>query len=459
MATSPTTDPTVAASYSEDASGLCILPEAVYRPSDGKELRGVLDDARGRGLALTAAGLRSSTVGGPLASRGAVLSLEKMSAIREIDPVRGFAVAGPGIVLADFKEAIRLAGAFYPPDPTSEGECTLGGTVATNASGSRTYRYGTTRDWVRRVRVLLADGTELDLRRRAPKKCTTGFAAFRDPIDLFIGSEGTLGIISEVEIALRPPPPPAFAAFAFFADVAAAVAFVQDVDADIRLAPRCLELFDSTAVDIIRPDSGGISIPGDAEALIFFEEEAEDIDARLPLWLAALGRHTPFADATVVARHPPEQRELRRLRHAIPSTINEWAVAHREAGGRKVSTDFAVPLVHLPRMLEHVEATRRAAGVDLVVVYGHVGDGHPHVFMRGRDAEEVTRLYDVARAICREAVRLGGVVAAEHGIGKVKHPFLDLQYPPSVLRAMRAIKRELDPECMLAPGNIFPDRA
>jgi FAD/FMN-containing dehydrogenase len=460
MAADPhlTIDPDVRESYARDASGLHLVPTGVYRPTSEAEVVAALADARARGWPLTPAGLRSSTVGGPLAARGAVLSLERLDAVRDVDAARGLAVAGPGVVLAALKAAAQAAGAYYPPDPTSEEECTLGGTVATNASGARTLRWGPTRRWVRRLRVVLADGSVLDLRRRgAHRKSTAGYGPFQDPIDLFIGSEGTLGVVTEVEVALLPPPPPFFGAFAYFPDVAAALRFVAAARASALLAPRCLELFDATALAIVRPQSRGVAVPAAATALVFFEADREGPGAApLEAWQETLAAAGALVAATVVAEDAARQRELRRLRHLVPTTLNEWGAAHAAAGGRKVSTDCAVPPERLPELFAAADRLTAAAGVDLVVRYGHVGDGHPHIYMRGRDTAEVERLSDVAAALCAEALRLGGTVAAEHGVGKVKQRFLALQYPPPVLAAMRAVKRGFDPDGLLAPGNIFP---
>lgn len=454
----PSTDPDVRQSYAEDASGLWLVPDAVYRPTSEADVVSALADARARGLCVTPSAARTSTVGGPLAARGAVLSLERMTRVLRVDAAAGVAVAEPGVLLSDFKRAVQDAGAYYPPDPTSEEECTLGGTVATNASGSRTFRWGPTRDWVRRLRVVLADGQVLDLRRGRHPKSTAGYGPLQDPIDLFVGSEGTLGLVTEVEVALAPPPPPFFAAFGFFDGVAAALRFVlaaRTLAAAER--PRCLELFDRTALDIVRPHAGGVAIPEDAGAMVFFEADVAPAARSLDGWGALLDVHGAHGDATIVAETGDRQRALRRLRHRVPTTLNEWGGAHRPAGGRKVSTDFAVPPDRLPEMFATIDRVTAAAGVDLVVRYGHVGDGHPHVYMRGRDAAEVARLYDVAETLCREALRLGGTVAAEHGIGKVKHRFLALQYAAPILAAMRGVKRALDPEGLLAPGNVFAD--
>jgi FAD/FMN-containing dehydrogenase len=459
-----TCDPEVCAAYAADVSGLSATPPAVARPESAAEVADLVRLCADSGVGLTPQGLRSSTTGASVASRGIVLSLERMDRLLDLDPERRIAVAQPGIVTAELKRQVCAAGLFYPPDPTSEEECTLGGNVACNASGSRTYRYGPTRRYVRALEVVLADGARTEVRRIGANKNAAGYFGLQNPVDLWIGSEGTLGVITRIELDLLPQPPGFFGALAFFRTWRTAAGFVLSADCARsagQLQPRCLEFFDHGALELIRAQAGGIHIPDGARAAIFFEEEVapEDELAALERWHQAIAEAEGLADETVIARTTQEQEALRALRHAVPTTMNERGAAAVAAGGRRVSTDFAVPLTNLLAVLEDAY---RIIGEDFAgphVAYGHIGNGHPHFNLLAEDAAALDSALRAARRMARRALELGGTLAAEHGIGKVKVAFYRELYPQWVYRAMRAIKETLDPQGILAPGNLFELRA
>ncbi len=455
-------DPEITSAYAADASGLSHAPDAVVRPESEEEVGALLRRCAERRISVTAQGLRSSTTGASVAMRGIVLSLEKMNRLLEIDPARRYAVAEPGLLTGEFKRSVRGAGLYYPVDPTSEEECTLGGTVACNASGSRTYRYGPTRPYVRALRVVLADGSVQEIRRCDANKSSAGYFGFQNPVDLWIGSEGTLGIITRVELDLIAPPPGFFGGMAFFRDRRDAIAFVLASDCARRAGrrePRCLELFDRGSLELIRPDAGGLRIPDQADAAIFFEEEAapEEVLSRLERWADAIEESGGMADDTLIAQTEAEQAELRRLRHALPAGMNERGARAVRNGGRKVSTDFAVPLPALPRMIEDAYEIIRERFGGFHIGYGHVGNGHPHFNLLAEDPESLQRAQDAAREMARRARDLGGTISAEHGIGKLKVPLYRELHPAWLYESMRAVKRALDPAGILAPGNLFND--
>ncbi len=454
------TDPEVCTAYAADASGLSRTPDAVARPESEEEVADLLRRCSAHGIPVTPQGLRSSTTGASVSREGIVLSLEKMARLVELDRERRFAVAQPGIVTSEFKRLVREAGLFYPPDPTSEEECTLGGTVACNASGARTYRYGPTRGYVRRLRIVLADGSVVEARRIDADKNSAGYFGLQSPSDLWIGSEGTLGVITEIEVDLLPAPPGFFGAMAFFPDWRAALRFILDADRARqagRLSPRCLEFFDTGSLDLIRPESGGLRVPDAAGAAVFFEEEValESMLGSLERWWEAITAGGGLSEATIVAETGAEQAELRRLRHALPSGMNERGARAAQDGGCKVSTDFAVPLEHLPDMMEVSYSIVAELFGGLHVAYGHAGNGHPHFNLLARDPGEADRARDAVMQMCGKALQLGGTLAAEHGLGKLKVPYYRRLYPGWLHDAMRAVKTSLDPKGILSPGNLF----
>ncbi len=459
------TDPDVLAGYRRDASPVIGAPEGLLRPADAREAAGWLAEAAARGTAVTACGLRTSTTGAGLAPHGWTMSCERMTGLVDLDVDGRVARVRPGTVLREFKDEIRHAGLLYPPDPTSERECAVGGTVACDASGARTYRYGPTHRWVRSVEVALVDGTVRRFRRPGADKDAAGFAALRNLVDLICGSEGTLGFITEVEVDLAPLPETYSAGLAFFRTTADALAFVGAARVEDRaragVRPRCLELLDGGCLDIMRAQDTAIVPPREAGAAVFFEEEhalAQDAAmATMEAWWGLLERSPgSLPDDTVIADDPARQDELRRLRHAVPATLNEEGRTYEADGGRKISTDWAVPFEALAPFMAEADRRLDAAAVERVFRYGHVGNGHPHYNLLVRDADERRRADEVVAWMCEEACRLGGTITAEHGMGKVKLHHAHHRFDPLTQAAMRAIKDRFDPAGILAPGNLFP---
>jgi FAD/FMN-containing dehydrogenase len=391
-----------------------------------------------------------------------------MARVLDVDPRRRTVRAEAGAILSDVKKAAAEQGLLLPPDPTSEEWSTVGGAVACNASGARSLRYGATRPWVEALTVVTAAGEVLELRRPRLEKNTAGYAFVHDPVDWFVGSEGTLGVVVAAELALLPLPRRVVGLAVPFASEGDALAFVvaaRDTGRASRaLRPRCLEFFDERALAIAR-DAGGDAAWAAGAAALVYAEDADDGEGEEPEpaplddWLALAEAHRASADDIRVYDTDGAIREARRVRHAVPATMNERGSRHRGAGGRKVSTDWAVPYAALG---EAIAESRRIAdrhGVEQAVTYGHAGNGHPHQNFIARDAAELARIEAVVGETLARVIALGGTVAAEHGVGKLKRKWLPMQLGPMQLGAMRALKRELDPLGLLAPGNVFPEGA
>ena len=363
----------------------------------------------------------------------------------------------------DVKAAAAEHGLLYAPDPTSEWECSVGGTVLTDASGARTLKYGSTRRYVRRIWGVLGTGEAICWSRNDAEKNTAGYAPFRNPVDLLVGSEGTLGLVTRVELDLLARPESYTGMMVFFPTLDELIQFVLAARASSELAPRAMELFDAAALEILRPHAGGLAIPSAerATAAVYVEEEHghDAMEEALTPWLELMEAHGALVDDTLVADSEERVLAIRRLRHSLPATLNERARACRDDGGRKVSTDWAVPIRELPGMIAAADRLCEEAGVHAWTRYGHIGNGHPHFNLVARNAEELQRYLAVSEAMCREAIARGGTVSAEHGIGKVKRDYLKLQVAPSALAAMRGVKLAFDPDGVLAPGNLFPPGA
>jgi len=455
-------DADVRRAFARDASGLEMIPDAVARPTRVEEVMALLEQATAERTPVTAAGAQSSTTGASITDRGIVLSLRGLAALHEPDTNARTIRAGAGALVADVRRAAEAAGLLFTPDPTSEEESTIGGAIACNASGARSLRYGATRPHVRAITVVMVDGTLHELRRPALEKNTVGFPITHDPVDWFVGSEGTLGVVVEAELALLPLPRQTLGLAVPFRSEADALAFVVSARRSREVHPRCLEYFDDLAMEIARASDDGTPWAEGARALVYVEETGADVHAgsssdELPLdaWLALAEQHGAFASDIRVYDSPAALASARRLRHAVPATMNERGGHYRSNGGRKVSTDWAVPYPRLAEALHKARGIAAAHGIEQAVAYGHAGNGHPHQNFIARDGGELARIETVVKATLREVLTMGGTVAAEHGIGKIKRRWLPMQASAMQLGVMRAIKRELDPLGLLAPGNVL----
>jgi FAD/FMN-containing dehydrogenase len=449
-------DEGVRRAYSADASGLVMMPEGVARPTSAEEVAALLAEATNMGTPVTCAGGQTSTTGASITDRGIVLSLRGMDRVIELDPVARIARVEPGVFLGELKRACAAHGLLLPPDPTSEEECTVGGAVACNASGARSLRYGATRPHVRALRVALTDGTIAELRRPALEKNTVGYALAHDPVDWFIGSEGTLGVVVEIELGLLPLPEQVIGLAIPFATEQDSLAFVVAARESRDVHPRCLEFFDQRALAIAREAESTPGWAAAADSFVYVEEVPPFGAApALDEWLALAEQRGALTDDVNVYEGESALREARRVRHAVPATMNERGSLRRPHGGRKVSTDWAVPYARLGEMIARARALADAAGIEQAVTYGHAGNGHPHQNFIAHDGDELRTIEGVVEATLREVIAMGGTVAAEHGIGKIKRRWLPMQMSPLQVRTMQAVKRELDPAGILAPGNVL----
>lgn len=447
-------DNEVRRAYEADASGLRLLPDFVARPESVSDVVEVMRRAKADKISVTCAGAQSSTTAASIADRGILLSMRGLDAISDIDAGARTLKVGPGAFVADVKRKAAAAGFLFAPDPTSEEESTIGGAIACNASGARTYKYGATRRYVQALTVVMASGEVRKFRRPNLEKNTVGYAFAHDPIDWFIGSEGTLGIVVGAELSLLPLPREVIGLAIFFSSEDDALRFVIGARENRDVSPRCIEYFDTLALEIARQSPTGGGLPRSAEGMVYVEEEvADDADITLARWADFIGESSDIEP--LVFQGDAKLKEARQFRHSIPATMNERGGRHREAGGRKVSTDWAVPYHRLPEAVAFARQAARDAGVAPPVIYGHAGNGHPHENFIARDTAELRTIEKVVEQTLQHILSLGGTVAAEHGIGKIKRRWLPLQMNPLQIAMMTAVKNELDPLHLLAPGNIL----
>jgi glycolate oxidase len=430
------TDPDVVDAYRHDRATTVRAgtPLALVRAESTADVQATLRVAHTHGIAVVPRGAGTGLSGGSAAIDGAItLSTERLRAI-EVDPYAMVAVVQPGLLNAEVKAAAREHGLWYPPDPSSFEICSIGGNLATNAGGLCCVKYGVTTDYVLGVEVVLADGRALRLGGRTVKD-VAGYDLKR----LFIGSEGTLGVITEATLRLRPLPPPATTIVGTFGDVVAAGRAVTRVVTALR--PAALELMDAAAVaavEAVRP----MGLDPGIGALLLAQVDGATAEA------GEVAAAFESCGATYVAvSDDPDEAELlmgaRRM--AIPCV---------ERLGTVLIEDISVPIPRIPDLVATVAAIAERHDTAIPVI-GHAGDGnlHPLVTFDASDPEATSRAETAFDDIMWAALDLGGTVTGEHGVGTLKARHLARQLGPDVLEVTRAVKAALDPTGILNPGK------
>ncbi len=436
------TDPAVTASYAGDMARLCAVgsPAVVVLPRTVEQVQHVMRTATELRVPVVPQGARTGLSGAANASDGCVvLSLVKMDRILEIDPVDRIAVVEPGVVNADLSRAVGELGLYYPPDPSSWESCTIGGNIGTGAGGLCCVKYGVTAEYVIGLDVVLADGRLLRTGRRTAK----GVAGY-DLTRLFVGSEGSLGVVVRAVLALRPAPPRQLVLAAEFASTAAACDAVCAIMAAGH-APSLLELMDGTTVRAVN-DLARMGLPESTQALLLagFDsaDPAADLAAATELCLAA------GATSVVPAEDTAESEMLlqaRRLSHPAMERL-----------GSTMVDDVAVPRTRLAAMVDGVAAIAERTGI-VIGVCAHAGDGntHPVVVFDPADPGQERRARQAFDEIMALGLELGGTITGEHGVGVLKKEWLARELGPVGLELQQAIKQVFDPLGLLNPGKLF----
>jgi len=485
------TDPSIIQGYLEDASGFTKgRAERLVIPDNAGEIAVFLQAAALRQEPVTISGGRTGVAAGCIAQGGALLSLERLDAMDPVltAPGGGSVRLGPAVRLETLKQAAAEAGLIYGPDPT-ERTGSIGGNVSTNASGGQCFRYGTTRNHVLGLTAVLSTGEVLELERgqiRAqgdwlrlplssgrvlefkrpdlPALAVTKNAAgyFSQPgmdaIDLLIGTEGTLAVITRVRVKLLPAPAGLFTLAVFFPDLAQTLECSHQIRAATAagsLTPASLEFMDAHSLDLLR--AAFPKIPESAQAVLLIEQEfAGDPDAEqqaLDQWLAFLEGQKVPDDLVWFAQTRKDRQHLRDFRHALPETVNTLV---RQRGLPKVGTDMAVPEARFPEMLDIYYQVLASSGMDFLV-FGHIGECPLHVNVLPRNPDEYAVAKKIYMGFARDVVARGGTVSAEHGIGKLKHDFLRVMVGEQGFREMARVKKIFDPPLILNRGNVFPE--
>ena len=366
---------------------------------------------------------------------------------------------GAGATLKDLQQAALATGQFFPPDPT-EHWASIGGILSNNASGSRSFLFGSTRRHIEALRVCFMDGTlrtfrrgdvvDFDVPQVSIPNSTKHQAGYplspgMDWIDLIAGSEGTLAVIVSAELKLIPSPAELINGVVFFPDNDKALDAVAAWRSIEKL--RMLEYCDADAIDLLRSRFEGI--PAGAACLII-EQEGGDPDP----WLDRLEESGAYDETSWFALGAADRERFRQFRHALPEVVNDIV---RRNGFQKLGSDFAVPFERNREMMNYYYQALAAFPAPHVI-FGHIGDAHVHVNLLPENADQVELGKALMPRFARHAVELGGTVGAEHGLGKRKRHLLELQFSAEDIQAMKDVKTKLDPHWLLAPGNLFEAR-
>jgi D-lactate dehydrogenase (cytochrome) len=477
--------------------------KAIYFPRTKEEIAGAFHELRERAMTCVLSGGRTGITGGAVpVGADSVISMEKMKSLftPDRDGERFFVRAEAGVTLKELEEELVLLAhdrgpaLRFPVDPT-ERSAQLGGMAATNASGPRSYLYGSTRGWIRGLTLVLPDGGLLKVRRgdvraegrlfriispdgasrdiplpdaTAPRVKNAAGYCIRpgmDLLDLLAGSNGTLGAIAEIELWLEEKPEAMLGILTGTQDEEAALDLVEAARRAKNIPLQAIEYFDPDSIRLLKKrkeeEGHGSSLPeapfsGGAAVYLEMAGTESMIDAAagcLDRLLLSLG--VP-ADRTWAARDERGLELQKLFRHAVPETVNAWIGRRKQEQPdlHKVGTDFAVPDGALREMFSLYRRGLHEKGLRSVI-FGHIGDNHVHVNILPRNPGEMGAAGELSLWWAREAVRLGGTVSGEHGIGRLKKDLLKIQYPPDVLEAMRYLRKTFDPAGILAPGVLF----
>jgi len=476
--------------YLKDASNYSGNCDAVYFPESESDIIEILIDTNKNKKQVTVSGNRTGLTGSGIPNGGIVISTEKLNNIKEINFNKKFVQLQPGVLLSDLQNKLKENNLFYPPDPT-ETSCFIGGTIASNASGASTFKYGPTRDYILELTIILAEGDKLKIKRgeNFAKGSTLNLATENkkeikielpdinipdiknaagyyckknmDAIDLFIGSEGTLGIISDIKLKVLELPKGKISCVVFFNVEVDGLQFIKksrevsiknkNSKIELLINALALEFFDEEALKFLKSEFP--NIPINSKCAVWFEQETNgnDEETLLSEWIEIIKNSNGNEEQCWFALNEKEEQKIKDFRHCISEKINEYMASK---GFRKLGTDVAVPDDKFLELYNYAKIITKKEKIKYAN-YGHFGNSHMHFnFMPENEKQYLKskKLYDL---ICHKAISLDGTVSAEHGIGKTKkHLFLEM-YGKEAVDKMFSIKKTLDPNLILGRGNLF----
>ncbi len=475
--------------YLVDASNTKGFCDAVYIPETVDEISAILINANNKKQPVTISGNGTGLTGARVPQGGIVISTEKLNKIIEINTEEMYAIVEPGVLLSELRDLLLSKDVIYPPDPT-EWNCFVGGTVATNASGAKTFKYGPSRNYVEELEIVLADGDYLNLKRgeylakdfslllktSAGRKITIVLPEYEMPniknasgyyckrnmeaIDLFIGSEGTLGVITKLKLRLLQLPKNVISCVLFFNSEKKGLDFLtrarnesynnRNSNNKEGIDATALEYFDENSLKFLVNDFP--NIPSISKAAVWFEQQCNgNDDELLEKWINLFLEYEGKEEDAWFAMTKKDKEQIVNFRHTISTNVNEY-ITHNNF--RKLGTDVAVPDEKFIDFYYKMKNEVEEANLDYVI-YGHFGNSHYHLNMLPKTEEEFLKGQKIYSNICHQAIKMGGTFSAEHGVGKNKTNYLVEMYGEGNVNKMRAVKKSLDPNYILGVGNIF----
>ncbi|RKO65840.1 FAD-binding oxidoreductase [Desulfofundulus salinus] len=429
--------------YSYDGTFRTGVPSVVVRPSSTQEVASVMKLASQENIPVVPRGAGTGLSGGAVPVEGSVvIDLTSMNRILKVDPANMLAVVEPGVVTAHLHKTVEEMGLFYPPDPSSANVSTIGGNIAECAGGPRGLKYGVTRDYVLGLEVVLAGGEVINCGGETIKN-VSGYDLCR----LFVGSEGTLGIVTRAVLRLIPKPEARRTIRADFKTIEEAAETITAI-LSAGVIPAALEIMDDVTIRCVE-NYLRVGLPLDVEAILLIEVDGPALSLPEQVKTIAALCQQYGAARVRVAETKEEETELWRARKSVSPAVVQVKPT-------KISEDATVPRKNVPALIKAIKEIARRYNLD-IVIFGHAGDGnlHPNILVDKSNPEEMERAERAIAEIFQAALSLGGTLSGEHGIGLLKAPFLEMEYGQSGVALMRRIKEALDPRGILNPGKIF----
>jgi glycolate oxidase len=432
--------------YEQDGSIFQVMPEIVVLPSDVEQVAAIVKAAKQANVPIVPRGSGTGLAGGAVpAEGGIILSLARLNRILKIDLENRLAIVEPGVINLDVTKAVSKDGFFYAPDPSSQAACSIGGNVANNSGGPHTLAYGVTTNHVLGVEVVLDDGQIVWLGGEVPD--TPGY----DLCGVFVGSEGTMGVVTKVAVKLMQTRESVRTALAIFDDMDCATKIVVDITA-AGIIPAALEIMDHNSIEAVERGAP-VGLPRDAAAVLIVEVEGLSEQTERAIGLAAEICQGNHARQVKIAKDDGERQALWKARKGAFGAMGTLAPNYYVQDG-------VVPRSQLPEMMRRIAAISKQFDLPIANVF-HAGDGnlHPNILFDMRNPGELDRVVEAGAATLRACIELGGSITGEHGVGLEKKAYIGLLFNEADLEAMTRVRKVFDPDGRFNPAKLFPTPA